>query len=350
MRNALVLASTLFVATLLSAADVPGAKWEMHSRAGWSEAQLIAVRDFAATKQTAAVIIVQGGKVVDQWGGVDKKWDVQSIRKSFLNALYGVHVAEGRINLGKTLGDLGIDDNPPALTPVEKQASILDLMRSRSGVYRQVSRETPAARASRPPRGSQAPGAFYYYNNWDFDVLGVIFQKETGTNLFAEFAARIARPIGMEDYVPADGLFTGGGAAAGSDDTMHPRYAFAMTARDMARFGLLYLRNGRWVDKQIVPVQWVMRSTTSYTAMPEPRAAGGAVGFGLMWYQEEWGYSARGNGGHVIAVVPSKDLVIVHRVVRELDGPLSDRVSYQDVFNMVRMVMDAAPAPSALRP
>lgn len=346
MKGALVLASALFATTTLSAAGYPGAQWEMHDREGWSQAKLNAVRDFAAARQTAAVVIVQGGQVVDQWGGVDKKWGVQSVRKSLLNALYGIHVAEGRIDLGKTLGELGIDDSPPALTTVEKQASILDLLRSRSGVYRHVSRETAAMRAARPPRGSQAPGAFFYYNNWDFDVLGAIFQKETGTHLFEEFAARIARPIGMQDYVPADGKFIGGGASAWDGDTVHPRYTFSMTARDMARFGHLYLRNGRWGDKQVVPAHWVARSTTSYTKLEGPQAIP-AVGYGLLWWEQEWGYAALGFGGHVIAVVPSKDLVIVHRVVQEDSRGGQYVVPYLDVFAMVRMVMDAAPTPPA---
>ncbi len=52
-----------------------------------------------------------------------------------MSALYGIHVAEGHIDLGKTLQDLGIDDTPPVLTTEEKQATSLDLLRARSGVY-----------------------------------------------------------------------------------------------------------------------------------------------------------------------------------------------------------------------
>jgi hypothetical protein len=55
---------------------------------------------------------------------VAKKIPVHSIRKSFLSALYGIHAAEGHIDLGKTLGEIGIDDRPPALTAAEKQATI----------------------------------------------------------------------------------------------------------------------------------------------------------------------------------------------------------------------------------
>jgi hypothetical protein len=52
-----------------------------------------------------------------------------------LRVLYGSHVATCHIDIGKTLEDLGIDDTPPVVTTEEKQATILDLLRARSGGY-----------------------------------------------------------------------------------------------------------------------------------------------------------------------------------------------------------------------
>jgi CubicO group peptidase (beta-lactamase class C family) len=309
---------------------------------------LQATRNYAATKKTAAMMIVQGGRVVDQWGDVDKKIAVHSIRKSFLNALYGIHVSEGHIDLGKTLGELGIDDRPPALTATEKQASILDLLRARSGIYHAAALETVNMRAKRPVRGSHLPGTFYYYNNWDFNVLGTIFEKLTGKKIFDDFAQRIAKPIGMEDYVAADGRFAG--AAEGSlvaGDSIHLNYVFSMTARDMARFGYLYLRKGRWGDRQLIPADWIARSTASYSDVNADNGIGGAqTGYGFLWWKEEWGYSAIGAFGHMIAVIPAKELVIVHRVT--YDPPKEDVVSYRDIDAMIRMVIAAAPAGDTL--
>jgi CubicO group peptidase (beta-lactamase class C family) len=180
------------LATALFAVDYPGEEWSTHSRAGWSESLLRATHEYMAGKKTAAVMIIQSGRVVDQWGEVARKIPPRSVRKSFLNALYGIHVAEGHIDLGKTLAELEIDDNAPSLSAIEKQATILDLLRARSGVYHLVARETPNMKAARPPRGSQLPGAYHYYNNWDFNVLGTIFEKLTGANIFEEFERRIA--------------------------------------------------------------------------------------------------------------------------------------------------------------
>ena len=116
-----------------------------------------------------------------------------------------------------------------------------------------------------------------------------------------------------------------------------------MTARDMARFGYLYLRKGQWGERQVIPAGWVVRSTTSYSDLDSCNAIGGAqTGYGFLWWKEEWGYSAIGALGHIIAVIPAKDLVIVHRVA--YDPPKEDVVSYRDIDAMIRMVIAAAPA------
>lgn len=71
-------------------------------------------------------MVVQGGRVVDQWGEVEEKIEVRSIRKSLLSAMFVIYGVEGQI---------GIDHRPLSLTAMEKQATIPDLIRARSAVY-----------------------------------------------------------------------------------------------------------------------------------------------------------------------------------------------------------------------
>lgn len=318
-----------------AAAEYPGTEWPAGSKDGWSASLLDAARNYTRARATSSVFIVQSGKVVDSWGDVALRIETQSVRKSFLSSLYGIHVAEGHVDLGKTVGELGITDKEPALTEKEKQATVLDLLRARSGVYHPVGLETAYMKATQPARGSYATGEHYYYNNWDFNVLGTLFEKSTGKRIFAEFAERIAEPIGMQDFRPMDGRYMA------RPDTIHPHYVFSVTARDMARFGYLYLRGGRWKDRQVVPAEWVRRSTMAYSTglsndiMP-------FHGYGFLWWVTDWGYAALGQGGHIIAVHPAKDLVIVHRV-NNLE-PRKDSVPYHDVDTLVRMIIAAAPA------
>ena len=67
-------------------------------------------------------MVVDRGRLVAQWGDSGKRVKISSVRKSFVSALYGIYVQEGRIGLDKTLAELGIDDDP-ALTEVENSAS-----------------------------------------------------------------------------------------------------------------------------------------------------------------------------------------------------------------------------------
>lgn len=314
--------------------DCPGDEWEFHSRFGWSDAKLNDVRDYTKGLKTAAVMIVQNGKIVDQWGETEKKFLVHSIRKSFMNALYGIHVDKGIINLGKTMDQCGIDDKQPSLTSIEKQAAILDLLRARSGIYHAAAYETEAMKAAKPARGSHQPSEFWYYNNWDFNALGGIFEQQTHSKIFEALETEIARPLKMQDFKASDGTYSL------EPESTYPAYDFAMSARDMARFGLLYLRNGRWNDQQIIPAEWVIKSSTAYTSnisesMPYN-------GYGLLWWISDFGYLALGHGGHVIAVIPSKDLVIIHRVDNDNDEP-ENAVSAKDFDKMIRMIIDAAP-------
>jgi CubicO group peptidase (beta-lactamase class C family) len=99
----------------------------------------------------------------------------------------------------------------------------------------------------RPERGSHAPGTFWYYNNWDFNVLGALLRRATGEDTFAAVDKYLAQPLQMQDFTPADGRYVR------TDASEHPAYPMHFTARDLARFGWLYLNAGRWHDQQVVP-------------------------------------------------------------------------------------------------
>jgi CubicO group peptidase (beta-lactamase class C family) len=327
---------------------VPGRSWsQVYSleKAGWSKEKLAAVRQYANSDSihTSAVMIVQGGQVVDQWGDVDKKIDAYSVRKSMLSALYGIYSSEGIIDINQSLEQLGIDDSPDPLTRDEKQARVVDLLRARSGVYHLVDFETESMTNNRPPRGSHPPGTFWYYNNWDFNVLGTIFEKKTGLKIGDAFYQRIARPIGMQDFQPGDVFYFGGPAS------IHPTYHFELTARDLARFGLLYLRHGRWNDKQIVPEAWVEKSSHASEMIKSNGADAG--GYEYLWWVDYGGvhfpevsvpgiYSARGAGAHFLFIIPTMDMVVVHRT--DNDPPVRDAKTIAAIANRGSVSKDRA--------
>ena len=173
---------------------------------------------------------------------------------------------------------------------------------------------------------------FWYYTNWDFNVLGTSFERTK--DLFRGFKARIADPIGMEDFRLEDTEYVGGA------DSVYPAYPFRLTARDMARFGLLFLRGGRWQARQIIPEAWVRESVTSYSD------AGESGGYGYMWWVAangkhvpgtalpEGSYSARGAGGHYILVIPKYDLI--HRARVNTDIHRAIRIGQRNSARLVK--------------
>jgi len=307
----------------------PGQHWqktETPEQLGWSSEKLAEARAYSKKIGSAAVMIVDDGVVVDAWGDITRRFQCHSMRKSLMSALIGVHVDEGNIDIAKTMEDLGIDRLEPSLTADEKQATVGDLIKARSGIYIPALGESPGMRAMRPKRHSHPPGTFWYYNNWDFNALGTIFEQETGTGIFKEFETRFAKPLQMEDFDVSYCRYLSSANYPNAPYSPHRYYLFRVSARDLARVGLLFLREGQWQDQQIVSADWVKESTASYSK----RGMDG--GYGYMWWTgvkrglmanvnvKTHSYYAAGWGGHRVFVLPYRKLVVVHRVNTDIPG------------------------------
>jgi CubicO group peptidase (beta-lactamase class C family) len=289
----------------------PSSTWESITpeEAGFDLGKLNIAKHYADTLDSIGGLVLYDGKILMEWGDIKQKGDMHSVRKSFISALYGIYASEGKINLNATLEQLGIDDKG-GLTEQEKQAKVLDLLQARSGVYHEAAYETEKMKDVRPVRNSFAPGTHWYYNNWDFNALGTILYKSTGQTVGAAFYKRIASQIGMQDFNPSEVNYYY------EPVSIHPAYLFKMSARDLARFGLLYMRNGEWENRQVVPREWVAESTKGYSS------AGPGVDYGYLWWVAHgWllgnkingpAYRADGYGGQFIIVIPDEKLVIVH--------------------------------------
>jgi CubicO group peptidase (beta-lactamase class C family) len=293
------------------------------ARGGWSEAGLDAFRRQARDLGVLGLVAISGGETIVSDGEVSKVVRIASCRKSILSALFGM--TPEPIDLRQTLAQVGMDDYSP-LTELERTATIRDLLMARSGVYIPSSAESPAMKAARPRRGSHAPGTFWYYNNWDFNALGEIYQRLTGHGMFTAVEHQLAVPLGWHDFDPMrDALF--------GYDAEAPRlgaYNMWMSARDMAKFGQLFLQRGVWNGKRLIPEAWIAESTRPYSRADRP---GLESGYGYLW----WGpttidgadpagiplgtYLAAGNGGRYIVVLPSVDAVVAIQPIEEEGKP-----------------------------
>lgn len=300
---------------LINAQDnlFPAEHWLQYkdpTEAGFSREKLDSLREKFKVSGGKVLLVIHNGAILLNEGPITRRFRQASIRKSFLSALIGIYVEKGKINLNNTMADLGINDNQK-LTEKELTAKVIDLMRSRSGIYLPAAYSVRGAEKYLPKRGSKEIGTHWHYNNWDFNTLGTIFNQETGMDLFQAFKQHLAKPLQMEDFRMIDTYYR-----LEKDKSEYPAYLFRMSPRDMARFGLLFLNKGQWKGQQIIPAKWVEESTRTHTKDLgwgfQNRGA-----YGLMWWiandiEGEPMYYASGAGGQRICVFPKSNLVLVH--------------------------------------
>jgi CubicO group peptidase (beta-lactamase class C family) len=306
---------------------------------GWSPAGLDSVRARLATLPTTGMMAVVGGRVLLEHGDVRAVSYLASVRKSVLSMLFGIAVANGSINLDRTLAQIGIDDIG-GLTPAEREATVRDLLSARSGVYH-IASNSGDDLASAPPRGSERRGSYYLYSNWDFNALGTIFEKETGRNIYDALEADLARPIGMEDFDRSIQRKSGD-----TTRSVHLAYHMNLSTRDMARIGYLMLREGSWAGRQVVPRDWVRESTRAITPVSEmnpDRRRVGPFGYGYLWWVWDGphavgpyrgAYTGLGAVGQQIAVLPALDLVVAHKT-RPGQGRSVSHATFLEVLDLL---------------
>jgi CubicO group peptidase (beta-lactamase class C family) len=169
------------------------------------------------------------------------------------------------------------------------------------------------------------PGTEFDYSNVTSHLLGVVVARACETDLLSFARERLFDPIGVEP-------------GTWDRDPNGYRYGHAglhLTARDMARFGLLYLNHGAWEGHQVVPADWVGASLTGYSS--DINTAGVRAGtIGRYFREVEYGYQwwsagvggrrfdfAWGHGGQMIILLHDLGMVLVvtsdpfHRPIRE---------------------------------
>lgn len=283
---------------------------------GWDLAGLDAAVEHARSLGTDALVIVTDGTVVRSMGDVTKRRSVHSVRKALLSAIVGQHVGPGarQIDLDATLADLDIDDAPVPLTPLQREATVLHLIKSVSGINHAAAAEAGMAREKnrRLGRGENQPGTIWAYSNWDYNALTTIFETRTGLSVAEAFEAGIANRIGMRDFSTWSVSYSRRPRAS-----RHRAAMFKMSARDLVRFGELYLSNGSWQGEQVLPEAWVARVVADYTSTGD---GGLRAGHGYLWWipDADTGlppgtFWAVGFGRQAVFVIPAWRTVIVHQ-------------------------------------
>ena len=276
------------------------------------------------TRRTRAVVVVQDGRLVaERYGqgfGPESALPGWSMTKSVINALVGVLVGEGKLALDAPLRTpewSAPDDARRALT-------LRQLLHMSSGLAFTESYGNPlgdviwmlfgtgdaAGFAARKPLEAP-PGRRWSYSSGTTNIIsralrGAIGGTEADYQMFPRRA--LFEPLGM----------TGAIIEPDAAGTLIGSSLMFATARDWARFGVLYLQDGEWESRRILPEGWV-----AFSVAPAPAAPDGVYG-AHFWLRLGRGYApsgehglpadtyhAIGHEGQILTVVPSRRLVVV---------------------------------------
>lgn len=233
-----------------------------------------------------------------------------SIAKSITNAMAGIRVLEGKL-LPDRPADLEEwrDDDRKSITTSHLLQMVSGLewdenYGNRSDVTRMLYEESDFSRFALQRPLVDQPGAHWNYSSGSTNIVCLIVRKSfpSDAGYHAWIRAKLFQPVGMNSAVLETDAT---GIPAGSS------YIFG-TARDYARFGLLYLNDGEVSGKRIFPEGWV-----DYSTRPAP-GSDGAYGAGF-WINRNGFYpdlprnmySANGYNGQRIFILPSHQLVVV---------------------------------------
>lgn len=276
---------------------------------------------------TNALVVVKDGNIVYETyrNGSDEntRFLTFSVAKSYVSTLIGLALADGAI---KSLNDKVTDYLPEMKGSGYDGPTIRDLLRMRSGVewleVYEFGSDTQlttvhdnalvaykyrwcdyAANESRP--GPDTPGSAFNYATLDTSVLGCVLEKAVGMTGTQYMSEKLWKPAGMENdaYWIMDGPPSVGREFFGA--------GLAATARDHARFGLMFLNNGRVGDTQVVSAHWVKEATVPEEGS-EPAGPEEELGYQYQWWTVPGSdaYSAIGLYHQYIYVDPANNLVI----------------------------------------
>jgi CubicO group peptidase (beta-lactamase class C family) len=241
-----------------------------------------------------------------------------SMAKSFASSLVGIAIDEGSI---KSVDEPITNYIPELLEKDERFESITirHLLTMSSGIKYEEGGDLPWSEEADDTKTYYAtdlrklalensriegePGEYFEYNNYNPLLIGMILERATGMSVSRYLQQKLWKPMGME----ADGSWSLDSTSTGFEKMESGVNA---RARDFARFGMLFAREGRWEGRQLISRGWVEESTRADTSTDPSQD------YQYFWWVntpegETYHFSARGNYGQYIYVAPEKDLVIV---------------------------------------
>jgi CubicO group peptidase (beta-lactamase class C family) len=333
----LLIASAILITSMLagcgpSAADLEAVDYTPLVREDWKvstpeeqglDSMLVAEMyyDAAELETIYSLLVIKNGYLIAEdyfnEGSVDQKDRLQSMTKSYTSALVGIALEEGCISsVDQKMLDFFPEVAGKITDPRKEQVTIRNMLEMRAGYPNEETHPDLWAgllSGRYPPLIEEFPlvsdpGTGFHYSNLTSNWLGIIVDRACGMNLKAYAEEHLFSPLDVEAGEwgqDAEGHNNGCG-------DLH------LTARDAAKFGLLYLNDGVYEGNQIVPADWVHDSLQTYSvneAFVKKVGRFRDIGYGYQWWSADAGEHhvnfAWGHGGQLIVLVDEFDMVIV---------------------------------------
>ena len=308
---------------------LPGDDWEASTPAEQGLDPMLVTKLYynAAELETIySLLVIKNGYLIAEdyfnEGSVDQKDRLQSVTKSYTSALVGIALEQGYLSsVDQKMLDFFPEVTGQVTDPRKEQITIRQMLQMRAGYPWE---ETDPALWDGLLSGYYVPliegfplitdpGTEFHYSNLTSNWLGIIVDRATGVRLKAYAEENLFSPLGVEagDW--------------GTDTEGHNQGCgdLHFTARDAAKFGLLYLSGGEYEGKQIVPADWVRESLQRYSE--DINLTGGFpanwglsfrdIGYGYQWWSarvrdHHFDYAA-GHGGQLIVLLAELDMIVV---------------------------------------
>jgi CubicO group peptidase (beta-lactamase class C family) len=260
---------------------VPGEHWQKVPPAsvGLDAAALEAIAATARQGKSNCLVVVRHGKLAGEWyfngTGPDVTQNVFSVTKSLTSTLVGIARDDRDLKLGNSASRWIREWKGTAAEAV----TVSDLLSNDSGRewspsidYDRLLRAGDRTAFAVGLAQTQRPGRIWAYNNAAIQTLQRVLRKSTGKEVGAYATEQIFAPLGMAHTTMARDL-------AGNAQTFQ---GMRSTCRDLARFGLLMLADGRWGRQRIVSAGWVDQATGRSSTRLN-------AGYGYLWWLNRYG-------------------------------------------------------------
>ncbi len=301
-----------------------------------------------ALEHLYSVLVVKNGRLVAEkyfnGSGADDFALLQSVTKSFTSALVGLALQDGCLGgIDDTMLSYFPDEAPRVTDPRKRNVTIREMLQMRAGfpweetndaLWNALYANDYVPLVADVPLTAD-PGTTFQYSNLTSSWLGIVVARACGTDLLSFARQRLFGPLGItlgDWYREASGYYVG-------------HAMMRLTARDAARFGLLYLRGGTLDGRRILSAAWVRDSLRTYSEQAWPDIGFFRdIGYGYQWWSAQVGahavHFAWGHGGQLIVLVPDRDMVVVTTADPFFPGPRQDADSWQQEVGHLALVSE----------